>query len=257
MGRAAWAVALALLVTAGLVAAGSTGCQRVARVAAEEMPIRDRARDAAQLAQAPSATWTAVVESTGKPNQGVHILDAGVPPQLVQVEVRGPDGRLSSWIRVASLDAAGPDDHVFVVEVEDDGTAIVRFGDGQHGARPPAHEKGIRVRYHGGSGGAGQVVAVETGVRRLGDGGEAAWTARTVDKATADSLRERAGKTRYRVTMLRALADGRAVVTRYDVSGSHLNALLATRKAGLRDGESVLSVRVAADGGDSRTTGRP
>jgi hypothetical protein len=37
------------------------------------------------------------------------------------------------WTEVTSLDAAGPDDRVFVL---DPTTGLVTFGDGEHGARP-------------------------------------------------------------------------------------------------------------------------
>ncbi len=43
----------------------------------------------------------------------------------------------ASWTRVQSLRRAGPDDQVFTVSTEDDGTTEVRFGDGSRGLRPP------------------------------------------------------------------------------------------------------------------------
>ena len=46
------------------------------------------------------------------------------------------------WREVASLQDAGPDDAVYVVSRQDDGSATVRFGDGRHGRRPPT---GVRV----------------------------------------------------------------------------------------------------------------
>ena len=46
------------------------------------------------------------------------------------------------WRAVASLQGAGPDDAVYVVSRQDDGSATVRFGDRRHGRRPPT---GARV----------------------------------------------------------------------------------------------------------------
>ena len=46
------------------------------------------------------------------------------------------------WREVASLQDAGPDDAVYVVSRQDDGSATVGFGDGRHGRRPP---RGARV----------------------------------------------------------------------------------------------------------------
>ena len=41
------------------------------------------------------------------------------------------------WHRVRSLEKACPDDRIFTVTMNEDGTVSVVFGDGKHGARPP------------------------------------------------------------------------------------------------------------------------
>jgi hypothetical protein len=56
------------------------------------------------------------------------------------------------WNRVPDLDGAGPDDAVYEVRLDDDGSLHVRFGDGKHGARPPAGEVHVRARYSVGGG---------------------------------------------------------------------------------------------------------
>ena len=52
----------------------------------------------------------------------------------ITVEVDG-----LAWTRVESLRRARPDERVFAVTTEEDGTTEVRFGDGQRGLRPPAN----------------------------------------------------------------------------------------------------------------------
>src|SRR6266508_2964198 len=69
----------------------------------------------------------------------------------IAVEVDG-----QAWTRVASLRHAGPDERVFTVTREDDGTAEVRFGDGQRGQRPHAGSI-VKVTYSTGGGTIGSV----------------------------------------------------------------------------------------------------
>ncbi|PYM59417.1 MAG: hypothetical protein DMD77_04560 [Candidatus Rokuibacteriota bacterium] len=65
----------------------------------------------------------------------------------------------ASWTRVQSLRRAGPDDQVFTVSTEDDGTTEVRFGDGSRGLRPPAGST-LTVTYKTGGGAIGNVSRV-------------------------------------------------------------------------------------------------
>lgn len=67
------------------------------------------------------------------------------------------DGEL--WEQVKILDDTGPDDKVYMVSVESDGTARLAFGDGQHGRRLPSGRSKITVSYRVGSGTNGNVVA--------------------------------------------------------------------------------------------------
>jgi hypothetical protein len=56
----------------------------------------------------------------------------------------------SPWRGVASIDSAGPDDNVYVADQGADGSLTLRFGDGQHGQRPPAGARVIAVYRVGG-----------------------------------------------------------------------------------------------------------
>src|SRR5436309_4285297 len=63
----------------------------------------------------------------------------------------------SPWREVGSLENSGPGDRVYVVDRGADGSATVRFGDGQHGELPPA---GARVHATYGTGAHGHRAAV-------------------------------------------------------------------------------------------------
>jgi len=64
----------------------------------------------------------------------------------IRVDVDG-----ERWRAVPSLADSGPDDHHFVLTTRDDGSAIVQFGDGEHGLTPSGGGD-IRVRYRSGNG---------------------------------------------------------------------------------------------------------
>jgi hypothetical protein len=66
-------------------------------------------------------------------------------PAAMEVSV---DGQL--WTRTFNLQKAGPDDRVF--ELTNDGRVV--FGDGEHGAQPPAGSS-VQVSYRAGGGAAG------------------------------------------------------------------------------------------------------
>jgi hypothetical protein len=65
----------------------------------------------------------------------------------------------AAWTRVASLKRVGPEDRVYTVSTEDDGTTEVRFGDGSRGLRPPAGST-LTVTYKTGGGATGNVSRV-------------------------------------------------------------------------------------------------
>ena len=63
------------------------------------------------------------------------------------------------WREVASLQGAGPDDAVYVVSRQDNGSATVRFGDGQTGRRPPTGDR-VSAAYRQGAGNGHAAVSV-------------------------------------------------------------------------------------------------
>ncbi|WP_299088165.1 putative baseplate assembly protein [uncultured Microbacterium sp.] len=76
---------------------------------------------------------------------------SGAEPQL---EVRVDD---VAWARRASLYAARPDERAYSIEDRDDGSSVVRFGDGVEGARLPTGAANVRARYRTGLGADGNV----------------------------------------------------------------------------------------------------
>lgn len=61
------------------------------------------------------------------------------------------------WDRVTSLFTAGPLDRVYTLELDDDGSTVVGFGDGRRGARLPTGTENVRATYREGIGLAGEV----------------------------------------------------------------------------------------------------
>jgi hypothetical protein len=55
------------------------------------------------------------------------------------------------WKQVSSLEKVGPEDRVYSVRVDNDGSTVITFGDGQHGARIPAGSS-VRATYRYGGG---------------------------------------------------------------------------------------------------------
>jgi predicted phage baseplate assembly protein len=84
---------------------------------------------------------------------------------LPAVRVDGPGG---TWRPARDLLAAGPRDRLFVGELGDDGRLALRFGDGIHGAVPPAE---LRVSCRVGNGTAGNVGAGAINHLVVRDGG--------------------------------------------------------------------------------------
>jgi len=64
-----------------------------------------------------------------------------------------------AWHEKPTLYGAEPDDHAYVVRVDGDGSARVRFGDGRRGARLPGGRENVRATYRKGIGSAGNLAA--------------------------------------------------------------------------------------------------
>lgn len=92
-----------------------------------------------------------------------HLLDAR---PAIQLKSFGPSGAKTfleldeptTWAPQRDLIASRPDDKHFVVEIETDGIAYLRFGDGRFGARPDPEERFL-TRYRIGNGTRGNVGA--------------------------------------------------------------------------------------------------
>lgn len=99
---------------------------------------------------------------------------------LTYVSADTPTGRTSSlsirvdglsWHEVSTLYESGPEDRVFAVRGEDDGTTWVQFGDGEHGSRLPTGQLNIIATYRAGIGLAGEVAdeaIIQLKIRPLG-----------------------------------------------------------------------------------------
>ncbi|TYB39681.1 putative baseplate assembly protein [Micromonospora sp. AP08] len=79
---------------------------------------------------------------------------AGAGGRDAQLEVRVDE---VAWDHRSSLFGAGAEDRVYTVETRDDGTSLVRFGDGVEGARLPTGQANVRARYRTGLGADGNV----------------------------------------------------------------------------------------------------
>ena len=66
----------------------------------------------------------------------------------IRVEVDG-----ERWHERADFAESGPDDRHFVI-TQEDGRAVIQFGDGEHGQRPES-DSDVRVRYRSGGGASG------------------------------------------------------------------------------------------------------
>jgi hypothetical protein len=100
-----------------------------------ELPFRNPAF----TAQMPAAgTGSGNGSDYGNAASAADMLNATGAQIQPAVEVRaGPKGYFRAWYVRGSLLDSGPFDPGFVVEVEDDGSARLRFGDGTNGMRPP------------------------------------------------------------------------------------------------------------------------
>jgi hypothetical protein len=75
-------------------------------------------------------------------------------PQVTQLDVHTDTQVLANWQPLPDLLSSHPLDRVFAVETENDGSALLRFGDGQYGLDPP-NGSHIFAQYRIGTGTAG------------------------------------------------------------------------------------------------------
>jgi hypothetical protein len=102
----------------------------------------------------------------GRPDQTVDLPDRDIDPDSIELEVE-EEGAWVGWQRVEVLFGRRGDERIFLLDAQ---AGQVRFGDGQHGRRPPEGRR-IRVaayRHGGGTAGnlpPGSLNAVEGGGR--------------------------------------------------------------------------------------------
>jgi hypothetical protein len=96
----------------------------------------------------------------GRLIQGRHDLgrDARETGAATLLGLRYPSGEEELWEPVPHLLDSGPYDQHFVAEIDDDGRAVLRFGDDQYGRRPIGVES-VTGRYRTGNGRAGNIGA--------------------------------------------------------------------------------------------------
>jgi hypothetical protein len=102
--------------------------------------------------------------ATGSPPPAAEMLNstpAGAMPQIVLID------QTNTWTPRRDLLASAADATDFVVETESDGTAYLRFGDGNYGRRPDEQNL-FTARYRVGNGVAGNV-GLETIIRVVSD----------------------------------------------------------------------------------------
>ncbi len=103
-----------------------------------------------------------VLSFEGEPNPGLSAYDLvnyDADQAAPAIGLTGSfDGAATPWTPAPDLLASGPADPNFVVEIETDGTAYLRFGDDTNGLRPPSGT-GFMATYRIGNGTEGNVGA--------------------------------------------------------------------------------------------------
>jgi hypothetical protein len=109
-----------------------------------------------------------VGSSTGEPNQMFPLASTPVVVDTLTVEIDEGAGPIE-WQRRQNLlyhfgadgaiETSGADARDYYVQFDEDGRALVVFGDGEYGRRPPIGRDNIRASYVHGGGAAGNVPA--------------------------------------------------------------------------------------------------
>ena len=90
-------------------------------------------------------------DASGSPCERLRLQHRPITSEGVFLQV-GDDGAWTTWSEVANLDDAGPSDRVYTLDRE---AGELAFGDGEHGALPPAGSQNVRATYRYGDLGAG------------------------------------------------------------------------------------------------------
>jgi phage tail sheath protein FI len=105
-----------------------------------------------------SRVCTEALDATGSPCERLRLQHHPVAAEGVFLQVPD-DGAWTTWSEVADFHDAGPRDRVYTLD-RDAGELV--FGDGEHGAIPPAGSENIRATYRYG-GGRGHPSTAESG----------------------------------------------------------------------------------------------
>ena len=243
MRSAGWGAAIAalLMVTVGI--GWLVLRERCKASAQEEQSETQRAADQPGPAGAGSMWWTSVLPTTGKPDQVVYLVNTGMASAMgpISVEVYNEEGTPVSWSRVESLEHVGPEARAYELQPLHDGTVLIRFGDGKHGACPPQARRGVRVRHVSGK---GQSTTLEMGASPLGRDGSLDWAQGTVWNESADLLRQHAADRLFEVVTLRVIDGDGTRYKLYVLPGRSLHTFLTEPGGWLAEGETIVSVGV-------------
>jgi hypothetical protein len=115
-----------------------------------------------ELSQRPlthAAPFRDPTDPTNPPESASAVMRWQPSEVVPKIDLQGRlEGNVSGWTAVRDLLGAGPTTEAFVVEIESDGTAALRFGDDRFGLRP-AVGTSFNAGYRIGNGAAGNVGA--------------------------------------------------------------------------------------------------
>lgn len=180
-----------------------------------------------------------------KPTSFVHDA-AGAHGVTNTLEVFVADER---WVEVDSLADCRPDDHVYVVLINEDELMSIRFGDGRNGAKLPTGRDNVRVRYRVGLGTAGNVEAGE--INMISQLPSFLKSARNFMAASGGADRPSVEQVKQSAPMtVRTLDRAVSVVDYQDLALSHAGIAKARAYWTREAGRSVVRLVVAAIGGN-------
>jgi predicted phage baseplate assembly protein len=128
---------------------------------------RDTVTIRANVARATHGETVTEILGGGDPGAPLQRFDLKQAP-LTHISAQNARGRVNTlevfvdgerWREVDTFEGTGPKDHVYVVQLGDEGAASIQFGDGVRGARPPSGTANVRASYRRGTGLPGLVRA--------------------------------------------------------------------------------------------------
>lgn len=141
------------------------GATRITLTAPVNSYVRDTVTICANIARASHGESVQAVLGSGDASQGFQQFVLRQPP-LTYVRAPIPSGAEDTlelrvnevlWHEVPNLYGRTPDDRVYALRIDDDGTTRVLFGDGKSGARLPTGMQNVRALYRKGIGVEGLV----------------------------------------------------------------------------------------------------